>query len=139
MKVNVKGHLRLKMITKSVFIVIAIVLLLLGGGMLWDAHANISSAERDALIALYNSTNGDNWNNNSGWKDAPLDADGFAMPGTEYTWHGITCNEGNTTVLEINIYQNNLNGTIPPELGNLTNLTKLSLSSNKNKLGNWLE
>ena len=31
-------------------------------------HAAIPAAERQALIALYNSTNGDSWSENSGWK-----------------------------------------------------------------------
>ena len=30
-------------------------------------HAAIPAAERQALIALYNSTNGDSWLNNGGW------------------------------------------------------------------------
>lgn len=30
--------------------------------------AAIPATERAALIALYNSTDGDNWTNNSGWK-----------------------------------------------------------------------
>ncbi len=59
--------------------VIAIFLLALAGGMFGGASADITSAERDALIALYNSTDGDNWNDNSGWKEAPLDVDGFAI------------------------------------------------------------
>jgi len=42
----------------------------------------VPAAERVALIALYNSTSGAGWSDNSGWKTAPLDADGFAMPGT---------------------------------------------------------
>ena len=41
----------------------------------------ISSLERRALIAFYNSTDGDGWSNKSGWKTAPLYPDGFAMPG----------------------------------------------------------
>jgi len=48
-------------------------------------YGNIPAAERAALIALYSSTNGDSWNENSGWKDGTLQ-DGFALPGTENTW-----------------------------------------------------
>ena len=32
------------------------------------AIATISQTQREALIALYNSTDGDNWTNNDGWK-----------------------------------------------------------------------
>ncbi len=47
------------------------------------AFAAIPPIERAALIALYESTDGDNWTYNNGWKTPPLAADGFAMPGTE--------------------------------------------------------
>jgi Leucine-rich repeat (LRR) protein len=95
------------------------------------ASGSIPPQERAALIALYNSTNGDNWNNKSGWKTPPLAADGFALPGTENTWHGIGCDPGNTTVQWISLFQNNLNGSLPPELGNLANLQDLILWSNQ--------
>ena len=88
----------------------------------------IPSAERSALIALYNSTNGDGWTDNSGWKNPPLDADGFALPGTENTWNGISVNADH--VEDIVLTSNNLTGTIPTELGNLPNLVTLYLSEN---------
>ena len=55
-----------------------------------SACAAIPAIERAALIALYTSTDGDQWTDNSGWKEPPLAADGFALPGTEGTWYGIT-------------------------------------------------
>jgi Leucine-rich repeat (LRR) protein len=91
----------------------------------------IPPQERAALIALYNSTDGDNWTDNSGWKKPPLASDGFALPGRENTWLGITCDPGNTTVQMINLSENNLNGTLPPELGNLPNLQDLALGLNQ--------
>jgi hypothetical protein len=95
------------------------------------AAGGIPPQERAALIALYNSTNGDNWTDNSGWKTPPLDVDGFALPGTENTWCGITCDAGNTTVQSIQLLNNNLNGAVPPELGNLANLQYLYFYDNK--------
>jgi Leucine-rich repeat (LRR) protein len=94
-----------------------------------NAYAAIPALERAALIALYNSTNGDNWYYNYGWKTLPLAGDGFAMPGTEGNWYGI--NADSTSVYEIWLYDNNLNGTIPSELGNLANLQVLFLASNQ--------
>jgi len=91
----------------------------------------IPPQERAALIALYNSTNGDNWTNKSGWKTPPLAGDGFALPGTENSWYGITCDPGNTTVQSISLVNNNLNGSLPLELGNLANLQILDLSLNQ--------
>ncbi len=59
MKVNVTYLLNLNIITKSLFMGIAIFWLVLGGGMVCDVCADIPPEERKALIALYNSTDGD--------------------------------------------------------------------------------
>jgi len=91
----------------------------------------IPPLERAALIALYNSTAGDNWWNKSGWKTPPLAGDGFALPGMENTWWGIGCDPGNTTVQSIDLGSNTLVGTLPPELGNLANLQILILYLNQ--------
>ncbi|MGE5342021.1 MAG: fibronectin type III domain-containing protein [Candidatus Omnitrophota bacterium] len=103
--------------------------------LVWIFADTVQSAipqkEREALIALYNSTNGDNWWYTSGWKTPPLHTDGFAMPGTENRWKGVQCNLYNNKVLNINLEQNNLTGTLPPELGNLSNLENLWLNSNQ--------
>ncbi len=107
----------------SIFLILIILPLSLSGA--------IPSQERATLIALYNNTDGDNWHKNSGWKTPPLAADGFAMPGTEKTWYGINCDAGNTTVQKIFLVSNNLNGTITPKLGNLTNLLLLNLTWNQ--------
>jgi Leucine-rich repeat (LRR) protein len=88
----------------------------------------IPASERAALIALYNSTNGDNWTNNNGWKTAPLHTDGFAMPGNELFWHGVFLSGDN--VGSIYLHGNHLSGSIPPGLVNLSNLGSLILSDN---------
>ena len=65
-------------------------------------------AEMDALEALYQDTDGDNWTNNRNWlSNAPLDS-----------WHGVTTDRSGR-VVELDLSENELNGTIPPELGNL--------------------
>ncbi|MCX6580378.1 MAG: Ig-like domain-containing protein [Candidatus Aminicenantes bacterium] len=92
-------------------------------------YGAIPASERAALIALYNYTDGDHWRNNNGWKTPPLAEDGFAMPGTENNWSGITIS--NETVTMIFLSSNRLNGPIPPELGNLSNLQTLGLLNNQ--------
>ncbi|MFT7233261.1 MAG: surface protein, partial [Cyclobacteriaceae bacterium] len=99
-------------------------------------------SQRDILMTFYNSTDGANWFNNTGWGTA---AD-------LSTWHGLTLENGNVASLDLR--SNNLNGTvpasiaelqslnelfffnnlnlggaIPAELGNLTNLTRLSFQA----------
>ncbi|MCX6581321.1 MAG: leucine-rich repeat domain-containing protein [Candidatus Aminicenantes bacterium] len=88
----------------------------------------ISAEERAALIALYNSTKGDNWNYNQGWKTPPLHTDGFAVPGTEGGWFGITVMGDYVTGIDLSY--RSLNGVIPSQLSNLTRLKILNLGNN---------
>ena len=54
-------------------------------GMSSLSYSQIPTVEREALIALYNSTNGANWTNNSDW---------LGSAGTECDWYGIDCSGG---------------------------------------------
>ncbi|KPA14027.1 protein containing DUF1566 [Candidatus Magnetomorum sp. HK-1] len=80
----------------------------------------IPTAERKALEALYNNTNGANWRNSEGWM-GPLS--------TECNWYGVTC-EDNTHVNKLLLPENELSGTLPEEIGNLTKLIELDLHGN---------
>ncbi|MBC9889348.1 MAG: hypothetical protein F7B06_05750 [Opitutae bacterium] len=76
--------------------------------------------DRDALVALYNATDGANWTNNENWgTDAPLEQ-----------WHGVTVDD-NGRVMELRLSGNALTGKIPAELGGLANLVTLSLDGNQ--------
>lgn len=76
--------------------------------------------ERDALIALYDATNGDAWTNNTNWcTDADLSE-----------WYGISM-DNNGKVSSINLSSNNLTGTIPDEIGNLEALWILNVPYNQ--------
>jgi Leucine-rich repeat (LRR) protein len=94
------------------------------GGSWWSfiAGPQIPQQERDALIALYNSTNGPSWTDATGW---------LGPVGTECSWYGVTCDTGKTSVTHLLLGSNQLSGSIPSSLGNLTNLRYLFLDSNQ--------
>ena len=78
------------------------------------------STDRDALVALYNATDGDNWANNANWlSDEPLGQ-----------WYGVTA-DGSGRVTELHLDENELDGEMPTELGGLSNLINLNLFRNQ--------
>jgi Leucine-rich repeat (LRR) protein len=91
--------------------------------------AAIPAGERAALIALYNAADGDNWRDNSGWKGNNNEPDGFSQIGSENSWQGITVSGDHVT--RIFLCCNDLTGTLPPELEDLTQLQELSLFTNE--------
>ncbi|HEY9623287.1 MAG TPA: DUF4347 domain-containing protein [Crinalium sp.] len=89
----------------------------------------LNAGDYAALKALYLSTNGANWTNNTGWKD--WDFNSTTPPDTSVvtSWKGVTLAGDRVSLLVLNA--NNLSGTIPTELGNLTNLATLALPTNQ--------
>ena len=85
-------------------------------------HPNISIEfiECASLVNLYNITDGDNWFNNSNWGNPDVNS-----------WYGVTAvasTQGHVWFL--NLSSNNLNGIIPNNLGELSELVILNLSDN---------
>ena len=77
------------------------------------------ATDRAALEALYNATDGANWTDNTNWlSNAALSQ-----------WHGVTT-DVNARVTRLVLNENELDGEIPAELGNLTNLEYLFLEDN---------
>ncbi len=79
----------------------------------------VPDAERNALIDLYNSTNGSGWYHKDNWLSTTV---------SECSWYGITCTGNHVT--GINLSSNNLVGTIPSSISTLTYLQSLNLRAN---------
>ncbi len=95
-----------------------------------------------ALVALYNSTDGENWDRNDGWLTAPVaDWYGVSVSGDRVVGLSLLDKElsgpipseiGQLTGLQgLDLRFNGLTGEIPPALGQLTNLTYLNLNGNE--------
>ena len=80
---------------------------------------NGEATDRAALVALYNATSGPNWTINTNWLTTAALSE----------WYGVTTDvDGRVT--HVYLAQNELNGEIPVELGDLTNLQILYLAQN---------
>ena len=83
------------------------------------SEITVANPDRAALVAFYNATGGADWTNNDNWlTEAPLEE-----------WHGVTVYNGRVIVLYL--VRNNLAGSIPPELGQLSSLVSLTLDFNR--------
>ena len=77
------------------------------------------ATDREALVALYNATDGDNWRENANWlTGAPLE-----------DWYGVKT-DSDGRVVELSLWLNKLEGELPSELGNLAALERLNLPLN---------
>lgn len=82
--------------------------------------------DREALISLYNSTNGPQWRDiyGNGWNVS----ENWCTDADISTWRGVECENGR--VVGLNLAGSNLVGILPEELGDLTELRELFLQNN---------
>jgi hypothetical protein len=78
----------------------------------------IPASECEALVSFYNSTNGPNWTDNTGWLTYP-----------PCMWLGVFCLNGHVRALDL--FYRQLSGSIPPQIGDLTYLDHLNLGDNQ--------
>ncbi len=80
---------------------------------------NLVTEDKNALIALYQATGGPDWENNENWlSNQSIDQ-----------WFGVTTNDAGR-VEQLSLENNNLDGTLPAELGRLTDLQGLRIDGN---------
>ena len=81
---------------------------------------NPLQAEAEALAALYHATGGDSWTNRDHWlTSAPVE-----------DWYGLAVHPGSGRVHTIDLRDNGLTGSLPPEIENLESLVNLYLPGN---------
>ena len=90
----------------------------LGAVNITEAQVNVKDSL--ALVDLYNSTNGPGWYNHNNWLTGPVK-----------NWYGIYLTNDGKRVYWIRLYYNNLTGTIPSSLGDLSSLNNIDLHGNQ--------
>ena len=86
----------------------------------YSTPTTTNPADKEAVTALYNATIGKNWVNNSNWmKGDPCNDN----------WYGLYCVNGR--VLQIDLADNNMAGTLPAKLAHADMLQVLRLYSNR--------
>ena len=80
--------------------------------------------EREVLLDIYTSTNGQRWYEKSGWNSSK----------SHCSWYGITCHN-NTYIKTIVLPYNNLDGVLPSNLWKIRNLFSLCMPGNPNLRG----
>lgn len=87
---------------------------------------DVPPREREVLMEFFAATDGERWKDKTGWgSDCPV-----------CEWHGVFCggiefDASRPTVTWLSLDFNNLRGNVPPSLGALAQLTRLSLSDNQ--------
>ena len=83
-----------------------------------STQGDLPQSECQALVDFFNSTGGEAWNNNTNWNETNAPC----------SWFGLLCEAGTVTMLRLR--GNNLVGSIPPSIGDLTNLELFDIQGN---------
>lgn len=78
------------------------------------------SPDYAALVSFYNDTDGNNWTSSINWLDTTKSL---------WSWEGVLTNENNK-VIGLDLYNNNLSGTLPTNIDDFDQLKTLDLGSN---------
>ena len=73
----------------------------------------LPAATRSALRALYQSTDGENWQQQLGW---------MGSTGSECDWYGVECSSSRTQLIGLRLANNGLTGPLPQSLSDLNDL-----------------
>ena len=96
----------------------------------WFKTRPVPESERAALIALFEAPGGEQWKHTAGW---------LGPAGTERNWHGVDCdskyNESTTNLIGLDLYENNLRGSLPEAFGDLPHLKRLHVGGEGNLSG----
>lgn len=103
-------------------ILLQIFIVLFTSSETWSQHPPFNVNDSLALVALYNSTNGSSWTDNGNWLSDQ----------SPRFWSGVyVTDDYDTRVRKLKLKNNNLTGTLPENLGNLTGCEELVLSDNQ--------
>jgi len=85
------------------------------------SHESPNLVQRYVTMVLYYSLGGEKWTNNGGYGSEEDECD----------WLGIVCSQSPNNIISIELEKNNLEGTLPEEIGFLSHLRELIFSTNK--------
>ncbi|HRO47719.1 T9SS type A sorting domain-containing protein [Agriterribacter sp.] len=83
----------------------------------FSIKSQVNTGDSLALVDFYNSTNGIGWKKNTNWLKSRVSE-----------WFGVSVT--GTRVTQLSLINNQLDGMLPPSLGNLTAITGIFLSNN---------
>jgi len=101
-----------------------------GGALTWWGcrsdmpPCRIPFTQTEVLTALYESTGGKTWTDKENWLGGGEPCD------PEKKWDRVTCDDDGDVVTRLQLFDNQLSGTLPSELGDLTTLTWMKIYDN---------